>query len=86
MQVCPICRASLNGVSVCRRCRADLGKVQEIEQRGRILAVTALCMLVEGDADTAARWLERARSVHAAPAVRTLERLANVTGAADQTE
>lgn len=86
MQVCPICRASLNGASVCRRCRADLGKVQEIEQRGRILAMTAMRMLVEGDADTAARWLGRARSVHAAPAVRTLERLMILAGAADQPE
>ena len=39
MQSCPICRASLNGASVCRRCRADLGKVLEVEQRGQMLAV-----------------------------------------------
>jgi hypothetical protein len=31
-------------------------------------------------------WLGRARFVHATPAVRTLERLALVAGAADQTE
>jgi hypothetical protein len=86
MQACPICRASLNGASVCRRCRAELGKVQKIEQRGRMLAVTAMRMLVEGDSGSAMRWLGRARSVHAVPAVRTLERLALVAGAADQTE
>jgi hypothetical protein len=86
MQVCPICRASLNGASVCRRCRADLGKVQEIEQRGRTLAVMAMRMLVEGDAAAAARWLGRARMVHAAPAVRMLERLMIVAGAADQSK
>ena len=62
MQACPICRASLNGASVCRRCRAELGKVLEIEQRGRMLAVTAMRMLVEGDARSAVRWLGRARS------------------------
>ena len=61
MQACPICRASLNGASVCRRCRAELGKVQEIEQRGHMLAVTAMRMLVEGDAGSAVRWLGRAR-------------------------
>ena len=86
MQACPICRASLNGASVCRRCRAELGKVLEIEQRGRMLAVTAMRMLVEGDARSAVRWLGRARSVHATPTVRTLERLTLVAGAAEQTE
>lgn len=74
MQVCPICRASLNGARVCRRCRADLGTVQEIEQRGRILAVTALRMLGEGDSAGAAQWIGRARAVHASTAVRALER------------
>jgi hypothetical protein len=86
MQACPICRASLHGASVCRRCRAELGKVQEIEQRGHMLAVTAMRMLVEGDAGSAVGWLGRARFVHATPAVRTLDRLALVAGAADQTE
>ncbi len=86
MQACPICRASLNGASVCRRCRAELGKVQEIEQRGHMLAVTAMRMLVEGDAGSAVRWLGRARSVHATPAVRTLERLMIVVGTADPSE
>ena len=79
MQACPICRASLNGASICRRCRADLGKVQEIELRGRALAVTGLRALVEGDAGDAARWIGRARLVHATPAVRALERLMKIT-------
>ena len=78
MQACPICRASLNGASVCRRCRADLGKVQEIELRGRALAVTGLRALVEGDANGASRWIGRARSVHAIPEVRALERLMGI--------
>ena len=94
MQACPICRASLNGASVCRRCRADLGKVQEIVLRGRALAVTGLRALVEGDAGDAARWIGRARSVHATPAVHALERLMDITiprrnevaEAADETE
>ena len=80
MQACPICRASLNGASVCRRCRADLGKVLEIELRGRALAVTGLRALVAGDADGAARWLGRARSVHAMPVVRALERVVSSEG------
>ena len=86
MQACPICRASLNGASVCRRCRADLGKVQEVEHRGRMLVLTAMRMLVEGDAYGAARWLGRARSVHAVPAVRILERLMIAAGAGEQSE
>ena len=44
-----MCRASLNGASTCRRCRADLQKVQEIEQRGQALAGAAMLGLAEGD-------------------------------------
>lgn len=79
MQACPICRASLNGASVCRRCRADLGKVLEVEQRGRMLAVAALRALVEGDTGGVAQWVARARAVHATPVVRLLKRLAEAT-------
>jgi hypothetical protein len=75
MQSCPICRASLNGAIACRRCRAQLQKVQEIEQRGCKLALTALRALVEGDSGSAARWIRRARSVHDTSEVRALERL-----------
>jgi hypothetical protein len=86
MQACPICRASLNGASVCRRCRAELGKVQKIEQRGRMLAITAMRMLVEGDAGSAVRWIERARFVHVTPAVETFEQLMTAAGAVDPPE
>jgi hypothetical protein len=75
MDTCPVCRASLNGASTCRRCRADLQKVQEIERRGHALAGAAMLALAEGDEAAAAHWLCRARAVHATQAVRALSRL-----------
>ncbi len=80
MDACPICRASLNGATTCRRCRADLDKVQAVERRGQALAMTALRALVEGDRVSAALWLERARRVHATPAVRALRALLDAAG------
>jgi hypothetical protein len=75
MDACPICRASLNGAATCRRCRADLDKVQAVERRGQALAMAALHALVQGDSVSAALWLERARRVHTTPAVRALREL-----------
>jgi hypothetical protein len=42
VDICPVCRASLNGTNTCRRCRADLSKVQEIERRGQSLVGAAM--------------------------------------------
>ena len=75
MEICPICRANLNGASACRRCRADLQKVQEIEQLGQALAGTAMLSLTVGDLAAAKQWLRRARAIHATPGVRALEGL-----------
>jgi hypothetical protein len=75
METCPVCRASLNGASTCRRCRADLQKVQEIERRGQALAGAAMLALADGDNTAGAHWLDRARAVHASPTVRALRRL-----------
>jgi hypothetical protein len=75
METCPVCRASLNGASTCRRCRADLQKVQEIERRGQALAGAAMLALAAGDNTAAAHSLDRARAIHASPAVRALRRL-----------
>ncbi len=75
MEACPVCRASLNGASTCRRCRADLQKVQEVERRGQALAGAAMLALAEGDLAAGAHWLDRARVVHATPAVRALQKL-----------
>ncbi len=80
MDACPICRASLNGATTCRRCRADLDKVQALQRRGQALAMAALRALVEGDSTNAALWLERARRVHATPAVRALRALVDAAG------
>jgi hypothetical protein len=75
MEICPVCRASLNGVSTCRRCRTDLQRAQEIERLGQYLSGRVMLSLVEGDLAAARRWLLRARRVHATPELRTLEGL-----------
>jgi hypothetical protein len=75
VETCPICRAGLNGASTCRRCRADLERVQEIERLGRSLAGAAMLSLAEGDLYSARKWLRRARAVHATPAVLSLEHM-----------
>ena len=75
MEACPVCRASLNGASTCRRCRAELQKVQEVERRGQALVGAAMLSLVEGDLAVAEELLDRAHAVHATPAVRVLRRL-----------
>jgi hypothetical protein len=75
MESCPVCRASLNGASTCRRCRADLERVQEIERLGEHLRGRAMLSLAEGDIALAGRMLHRARTVHATPEVVALERL-----------
>ena len=74
MEACPICRASLRGASICRRCRADLSKLQEVERRGQRLAGVAMLALAEDDLAAAAHWLRRAQMVHATPAVQILAR------------
>jgi hypothetical protein len=78
MELCPICRASLNGASICRRCRADLQRVQQIEKRGRSVAGAAMLALARGQEGEACRLLARARTIHATPAVLALAGL--VTG------
>ena len=70
-----MCRASLNGASTCRRCRADLQKVQEVERRGQALVGAAMQSLAEGDLAAGAQWLDRARAIHATPVVRVLRSL-----------
>ncbi len=80
METCPICRAKLNGATVCRRCRAELGTVQAVEQRGQALTLAALRALVRGDAAGAAHWLGRARQVHATPAMRVLQQVVDAPG------
>jgi hypothetical protein len=80
MMHCPICRALLNGADTCRRCRAELRQVRDVERRGRELADAALYLLALGDTAAANRLLRRARIVHATPELRLL--LAMVTTAA----
>jgi hypothetical protein len=86
MQHCPICRALLNGVETCRRCRAELKQVQEMERQGRVLAGEAMRLLALGDAAQSERLLRRARIVHATPEVRLLSKIVAVAGAAGEAQ
>lgn len=69
---CPICRALLQGADTCRRCRAELGAVRALQQRGRALAGQAMQRLAAGDHAGALRLLRRSLVVHATPEVRWL--------------
>ncbi len=73
---CPICRAQLNGADTCRRCRAELKQVQDVERRGRELLGAAMHLLALGKTAAALRLLRRARVVHATPEMRLLSRMA----------
>jgi hypothetical protein len=72
MEGCPLCRAMLNGVETCRRCKAELGSVQRIEHESRMLAGRAMYRLALGDATGSRRLLRLALDLHATPEVRTL--------------
>ena len=72
MMQCPICRALLNGAESCRRCRAELKQVQNVERQGRELAGTAMHLLTLGNTLEAQRLLRRACAVHSTPEVRAL--------------
>ena len=67
MKRCPLCRAALNGADTCRRCRAELQKVQEVEREGQALLEAGMHSLSLGDAVAAERLLRRAVALHAAP-------------------
>src|SRR4051794_5251164 len=75
MERCPVCRARLNGVETCRRCRAELQSVIRVEREARMLVDAAIYSLSLDDAGTAGRLLQRALTVHAAPETRVLWRL-----------
>ena len=81
MMQCPICRALLNGAETCRRCRAELKQVQDLERQGRELAGAAMHLLALGNAIEAKRLLRRARVVHATTEVRFLSMIVTTAGA-----
>jgi hypothetical protein len=75
MERCPICRATLNGVETCRRCRAELQSIKLVERQGQVLVDAAIHSLSLDDVITAKRLLRRALVFHAASEVRALWRL-----------
>jgi hypothetical protein len=80
MERCPICRAMLHGADTCRRCRAELASAQSVERESRRLVGAAAHRLVQNDAPTAVRLLQRALALHATPEARILWRLAQARG------
>ena len=75
MELCPICRARLNGAVACRRCRAELGQAQAAEQAARDLEGAAMLRLAKGEFEEASQMLQRGRRLHATPTIRSLCRL-----------
>ena len=78
MERCPLCRAALNGVETCRRCRAELQSVKRVEHEGQMLVDAAIHRLSLNDVVAAGRLLRRALAIHATPEVRALWRLVTV--------
>jgi len=72
MEECPICRANLNGADTCRRCRAELSQVKEIERRADAFAGKAMRALVLGETTRALPLLLRAYTLHATLETRQL--------------
>ena len=80
MTQCPICRAQLNGAETCRRCRAELKQLLDVERQGRELAGAAMHLLALGNTVEAKRLLRRACVVHATPEVRFLSKMLTTAG------
>ena len=80
MMQCPICRALLKGAETCRRCRAELKQVQNVERQGRELTGTAMHLLALGNTLEAQRRLRRACAVHSTPEVRALLMIVTTAG------
>jgi hypothetical protein len=59
MQRCPVCRATFNGETICRRCHADLSALLKIEQEAESLAKQAAQLWVARKSGAA---VEAARS------------------------
>jgi hypothetical protein len=72
---CPICHAVLKGADSCRRCRAELKTVQDLERRSQQLAGAALHCLALGDTPAASQLLRRARTIHATAELQILSRI-----------
>jgi hypothetical protein len=72
MKSCPICRAALSDEDSCRRCRAELRKLREMERLGAEIAGAAMHRLALGDVAQAVPLLRRACAIHATPELRIL--------------
>ena len=76
MERCPLCRALLHGAETCRRCRAELSSAQRVARESRRLVGKAIHRLMQDDATTAIRLLQRALALQSTPEARILWQLA----------
>jgi len=67
MDRCPLCRATLGGADICRRCRADLTAVKALARNSQALATASAHLLAEGDIAAAHGLARRAAILHATP-------------------
>lgn len=72
MKKCPVCRATVKERGECRRCRADLTPLFEIEHCADLLASRAVHALAAGDFDMARRLAEESLSLHNSKFIRVL--------------
>lgn len=79
MERCPLCRATLNGAEVCRRCKAELRSVLAVAREADGLAGAAMHRLVMGDRVRGRRLVRQALAVRATPALEALWRLASAS-------
>src|SRR5262245_21978065 len=61
---CPVCKADNTQAPACRRCKADLSLLWQLESRREALLVSARCHLARG------RWRDGERDARAALRVR----------------
>ena len=62
--VCPVCRASFRGRSICSRCGADLARLMAVAARAFVLRQRARCALRAGQVGTAHDLAGQAQVLH----------------------
>jgi hypothetical protein len=71
---CPVCRVDNDAGPACRRCKADLAPLFELEVRRALSLRQAACAAANGDADAALRHAREAQQLR--PGLDALECLA----------
>lgn len=75
MERCPVCRASFNGETSCRRCRADLSALLRIEREAEILVRQAARFWASGETRAAAEAAGKSLTLKGAELARVIRSL-----------